>query len=157
GVLVPDVNDSVSDFSVTMEEATGAQANIRFGLAAVRNVGEGVVAKIVAAREDGGPFTDFYDFCDRVDPAVLNQRPIEALVKAGAFVSLGHPRQGLLFAYEAILDSVLGRRRHEAEGQFDLFSSLGDDTVAQAAGSRVPIGDIEFPKGQRLAFEKEML
>ena len=98
-VLVPDVNVSVSDFSVH-------DGRISFGLSAVRNVGEGVVAHIVAARDEGGPFADFYDFCDRVDPSVLNKRTIESLIKAGAFDSLGHPRQGLVFAHELLLDSV---------------------------------------------------
>jgi DNA polymerase-3 subunit alpha len=148
-VLVPDVNVSVSDFSVDA-------GRISFGLSAVRNVGEGVVAHIVAAREEGGPFTDIYDFCDRVDLSVLNKRTIESLVKAGAFDSLGYPRQGLVFAHELLLDSVLDRRRNEAEGQFDLFSSLGAETPA-VSGHRVAIPDAEFPKAQRLAFEKEML
>ena len=107
--------------------ATGPMAGaIRFGLSAVRNVGEGVVVHIVAARDEGGPFTDFYDFCDRVDPTVLNKRTIESLIKAGAFDSLGHPRQGLVFVYETIVETVLGRRRNEAEGQFDLFSAVDD-------------------------------
>jgi DNA polymerase-3 subunit alpha len=149
-VLVPDVNLSVSDFSVH-------DGRISFGLSAVRNVGEGVVAHIVAARTAGGPFADFYDFCDRVDPSVLNKRTVESLIKAGAFDSLGHPRQGLLFAYEQILDSVLERRRNEAEGQFDLFSSLGGDAPAAVAGHRAEIPDTEFAKSERLAFEKEML
>ena len=69
-VLVPDVNESVSDFSV--RDRPDGKA-VRFGLSAVRNVGEGVVAHIVAAREEGGPFTDFYDFCDRVDPIGAQQ------------------------------------------------------------------------------------
>ena len=118
-VLVPDINESVSDFSVR-------NGDIRFGMSAVRNVGEGVVAHIVAAREEGGPFTDFYDFCDRVDPSVLNKRCVESLAKAGAFDSLGHPRQGLVFVHETIIETVLGRRRNEAEGQFDLFSAVDD-------------------------------
>src|SRR4029078_11060950 len=109
-VLVPDFNESVSDFSVR-------DRDIRFGLSAVRNVGEGVVAHIVAARDEGGPFTDFYDFFDRVDPAVLNKRTVESLAKAGAFDSLGHPRQGLVFVHETIIETVLGRRRNEDEGQ----------------------------------------
>jgi len=149
-VLVPDVNASLSDFSVR-------DIAIRFGLSAVRNVGEGVVAHIVASREEGGPFTDFYDFCDRVDPSVLNKRTIESLIKAGAFDSLGHPRQGLLFVFDAIVTDVLRRRGNEAEGQFDLFSSMGDATPAAVGGNRTEIPDVEFPKSQRLAFEKEML
>ncbi len=158
-VLVPDVNESVSDFSVRAGD-DGARA-IRFGMSAVRNVGEGVVAQIVAAREEGGRFTDFYDFCDRVDPSVLNKRTIESLVKAGGFDSLGYARQGLCEVFETIVDAVIDRRRNEAEGQFDLFSAVADDTATAAldlgAGSRTPVPDIEFPKSQRLAFEKEML
>jgi DNA polymerase-3 subunit alpha len=149
-VLVPDVNESVSDFSVR-------NGDIRFGMSAVRNVGEGVVAHIVAAREEGGPFTDFYDFCDRVDPSVLNKRCVESLAKAGAFDSLGHPRQGLVFVHETIIETVLGRRRNEAEGQFDLFSAVDDPAPEAVVGQRTPIPDTEFPKSQRLAFEKEML
>jgi DNA polymerase-3 subunit alpha len=123
-VLVPDVNESVSDFSVRTDP--DGKSAIRFGLSAVRNVGEGVVAHIVAARQEGGPFTDFYDFCDRVDPSVLNKRCIESLAKAGAFDSVGHPRQGLVFVHETIIETVLGRRRNEAKGQFDLFSAVDD-------------------------------
>ena len=62
-----------------------------------------------------------------------------------------------MFAHEPILDSVLGRRRNEAEGQFDLFSALGGDAPAAVAGNRIEIPDTEFQKAQRLAFEKEML
>ena len=126
-------------------------------MSAVRNVGEGVVGQIVAAREEGGPFVDFYDFCDRVDPSVLNKRTIESLVKAGGFDSLGHPRQGLVHVFETILDTVIDRRRNEAEGQFDLFSAVGESDVEAVVGHRVEIPDTEFPKAQRLAFEKEML
>jgi DNA polymerase-3 subunit alpha len=149
-VLVPDVNESDSDFSVY-------EGKIRFGMSAVRNVGEGVVAQIVAARDEGGPFEDFYDFCDRVDPAVLNKRTIESLIKAGAFDSLGHPRQGLVHVFETIVDTVIDRRRNEAEGQFDLFSSFSNEAVEAVVGHRVEIPDTEFVKSQRLAFEKEML
>jgi DNA polymerase-3 subunit alpha len=164
-VLVPDVNESESDFSVRVVDPSAAdgptQPAIRFGMSAVRNVGEGVVAQIVAAREEGGRFVDFYDFCDRVDPAVLNKRTIESLVKAGAFDSLGHPRQGLFEVYETILDTVIDRRRNEAEGQFDLFSAAadtpGDASVVIGGGSRTEIPDVEFAKSLRLAYEKEML
>ena len=69
-------------------------------MSAIRNVGEGLVARIVEERDVNGPFTDFYDFCERVDPMVLNKRPVESLVKAGAFDSMGHPRKGLLAVFE---------------------------------------------------------
>jgi DNA polymerase-3 subunit alpha len=149
-VLVPDVNSSDSDFVVK----DGA---IRFGLSAVRNVGEGVVVHIVAAREEGGPFTDFFDFCERVDPIALNKRTIESLVKAGGFDSLGHPRQGLCTVFEGIVERAVARRREREAGIMSLF---GDSVEEQAEGGfvdRVAIPDLEFGKKDRLAFEKEML
>jgi DNA polymerase-3 subunit alpha len=146
-------------------DAGSERAAIHFGMSAVRNVGEGVVAQIVAARTEGGPFTDFYDFCDRVDPSALNKRTIESLIKAGGFDSLGHPRQGLFEAYERILGSTLQRREKESEGQYDLFSSIevpvdvpsADAQFNDTTVTREEIRDVEFPKSQRLAFEKEML
>jgi DNA polymerase-3 subunit alpha len=146
-VLVPDVNVSESDFSAQGD-------TIPFGLSAIRNVGAGLVAHIVAEREANGPYTDFYDFCERVDPTVLNKRTIESLVKGGAFDALGHPRKGLCQVFEQIVDRVLERRRREAEGQYDLFGSAPEIAFDDA---RVPIPDVEFDKLPRLAFEKEML
>ncbi|HEX2849970.1 MAG TPA: DNA polymerase III subunit alpha [Acidimicrobiales bacterium] len=150
-VRVPDVNVSVANFAVK----DGA---IPFGMSAVRNVGSALVQLIVAEREENGPFVDFYDFVERVDPQVLNKRTVESLVKAGAFDSLGHPRKGLCLVYETIIDRTLARRRKEAEGQFDLFADLaGDDGDGSSQVDRVPIPDVEFEKMPRLAFEKEML
>ena len=149
-VLVPDLNSSVMDFSVDGDA-------IRFGLSAVRNVGEGVVAHILAARDEGGPFVDFFDFCDRVDPQALNKRTIESLIKAGAFDSLGHPRQGLGLIAEQVIDQAITRRKERDAGIMSLFG----DSVAEGDGAgefnRVPIPDTEYGKSQRLAFEKEML
>jgi DNA polymerase-3 subunit alpha len=128
-------------------------------LSAVRNVGEGLVSLILQERERNGPFRDFYDFCDRVDTQVLNKRTVESLIKAGAFDSLGHPRQGLLMVFEQIIDRVLARRRKEAEGQFELFAAL-DAGAGDAGGfddTRIEIPDLEFDRKTRLAFEKEML
>ena len=154
-VLVPDVNESESDFAVR-------DGSIRFGLSAVRNVGEGLVEHIVAARDEGGPYRDFFDYCERVDPQALNKRTIESLIKAGAFDSLGHPRKGLLHVYEQIVDHTLARRRERDAGIMSLFG--GDRGTAEAAGSegdgfddRVAIPDTEFEKRARLAHEKEML
>ena len=166
-VLVPDVNESAMDFVVrahdrhrpTSRTATPIEVDaIRFGLSAVRNVGEGVVAKIIEARDEGGPFADFYDLCERVDPSALNKRTIESLIKAGAFDSLGHPRQGLFLVFEEIVDVILARRRERDAGIMSLFgdATSGNDDVA-ASFDRPPIPDEEFSKSQRLAFEKEML
>ncbi len=153
-VLVPDVNRSKSDFVAALDD--DGHEVIPFGLSAVRNVGEGLVELILAEREARGPFEDFYDFCDRVDPGVLNKRTVESLVKAGGFDSLGHPRKGLLQVHEQIIDRTLARRRKEAEGQFELFAVLGD---ADTGGGEAPIAipDVEFDKRERLAFEREML
>ncbi len=96
-VLVPDVNRSVSDFAAVIEldADTGTEKrSIPFGLSAVRNVGEGLVALIVAEREANGPFVDFYDFCERVDFQVLNKRTIESLIKAGGFDCAGPSSPG---------------------------------------------------------------
>ena len=149
-VLVPDVNHSSMDFSVSDE-------SIRFGLSAVRNVGEGVVGLIIEAREQGGHFVDFYDFCERVELAALNKRTIESLAKAGAFDALGHSRQGLGLVSDQIIDQAVIRRKERDAGIMSLFG----DSVVESDGSsdfnRMPIPDGEYSKTQLLAFEKEML
>ncbi|MGH9281384.1 MAG: DNA polymerase III subunit alpha, partial [Acidimicrobiales bacterium] len=152
-VLVPDVNLSESDF-------TARHDAIPFGLSAIRNVGEGLVERIVAEREANGPFTDFYDFCERVDPMVLNKRSVESLIKAGAFDAMGHPRKGLCLVFEQVIDRTLARRRERELGVMSLFSleTPGDgDGGVGFDDSRVPIPGPEFDKSVRLAFEKEML
>ena len=163
-VLVPDVNDSESDFGAQLTVAgpdgvvpVGPAGAIRFGLSAVRNVGEGVAEWILQARRDGGPFVDFYDFCERVDPIALNKRTIESLVKAGAFDSLGHPRQGLLLVFEQIVDRVLRRRRERDQGTLSFFDLDPTANAGDAFDERLAIPDVEFDKAQQLAFEKEML
>ncbi|HLF39951.1 MAG TPA: DNA polymerase III subunit alpha, partial [Acidimicrobiia bacterium] len=157
-VLVPDVNVAESDFVGKLgvrgvPEGTGS---IPFGLSAVRNVGEGIVAHIVAERDENGPFKDFPDFCMRVHPSALNKRALESLIKAGAFDSMGHPRKGLLAVFERIADSALARRREAEAGVMSLFGdSSSNGGVSEI--DRVDIPDVEFEKTQRLAFEKEML
>jgi len=157
-VSCPDVNASESGFVPARRSEAAARA-IVFGLAAVRNVGEALVERIVSERSSGGPYRDFYDFCKRVDQAVLNKRTVESLIKAGAFDSMGHSRQGLLLAYEEVVDRTLARRREEAAGVATLFSMLdgeGDGTGG-FDDCRVPIPEGEMGKAQKLAFEKEML
>jgi DNA polymerase-3 subunit alpha len=159
-VLPPDVNDSDSDFTPTGEAGAGDGAPpsaIRYGLSAVRNVGEQVVEGVVAARRDKGRFTDFFDFCEKVDACVLNKRVVESLIKAGAFDSFGHTRRGLLEIHDKHIDDVLARKRAEAAGQFSLFGGLGDDPASSVAAPRPTIGAEDWDKATRLAFEKEML
>jgi DNA polymerase-3 subunit alpha len=153
-VLPPDVNASSSDF-------TSVGTDIRFGLSAIRNVGINVVTSIVAARTAKGAYADFADFLRKVDAVVCNKRTIEALIKAGAFDSLGHARRGLLMVYEPAVDAVVDTKRNEAIGQFDLFG-FGDVDGAGEAGAAgsmfdVIVGDDEWDKPVLLAFEREML
>ncbi len=166
-VLNPDINVSASDF-VALEPA-GAPARVElprgcvgvipFGLSAVRNVGEGLVALICDERAAKGPFTDFYDFVERVDPQVLNKRAIESLIKAGAFDAVGHKRRALLAVFEQIIDTTLERRRERDQGVMSLFADWAEGAASSDFGysERIEIGELEFDTAQRLAFEKEML
>jgi DNA polymerase III subunit alpha len=148
-VLPPDVNASAADF-------TADGADIRFGLAAVRNVGAAVVAEIVAARQPG-PFTSFADFLRRVPASVCNKRVIESLIKAGAFGSLGHSRRGLMLSCERAIDSVLAVKRKAAMGQDSLFGGDLLSDAASAAAFEVPVPRGEWDTATVLAFEREML
>jgi DNA polymerase-3 subunit alpha len=164
-VLVPDINLSASDFTAVRAGGPGQSGGgqgqssdkgvVPFGLSAIRNVGEGLVERIVSEREANGPFLDFYDFCRRVDPVVLNKRTVESLAKAGAFDSLGHPRQGLCLVLEQVVDRTLARRREADQGVLSLFSEGGAGEVFD--DTRVPIPENEFDKHTKLSFEKEML
>ncbi len=158
-VFVADVNTSVSEFA---SADIDGKPVIRFGMAAVRNVGEALVAHIVAERDANGTYPDFYDFCNRVDLSVLNKRSIESLIKGGGFDSMGHTRRGLMDVFEQIIDRVVARRREAESGVMSLFGAFADDspTASPSVGfddSRVPIPIHEWDKMVKLAFEKEML
>jgi DNA polymerase-3 subunit alpha len=146
-VLPPDVNESNGEY-------TPRGRDIRFGLAAIRNVGEGVVASIKASREAKGNFGSFGDFLAKVDAQVCNKKTIESLIKGGAFDSLNHPRKGLMTIHLEAIDSVIETKRAEAIGQFDLF---GGETSSAMAGLEIEIPQSEWDKGTLLAFEREML
>ena len=150
-VLVPDVNVSQSDFTAVLDDGA---SSIPFGLSAVRNVGEGLVSLIISERDEHGPFSDFFDFCERVDPSVLNKRTIESLIKAGGFDSMGHPRRGLLMVFNSIIDMILQRRRERDMGIMTLFGEAEGDIEFDEL-PKIP--DLQFDKSQQLSFEKEML
>jgi DNA polymerase-3 subunit alpha len=144
----PDVNVSAEDFRVVEEK-------IRFGLNAVKNVGESAVRSILAAREEGGPFTTIWEFCERVDPQVVNKRALESLVKCGAFDSTGASRRGM---FEVLEDSLSWGGRQQADrlaGQSSIFD-LGDEAEERPRHHR-PIPSDEWEKAEKLAFEKEAL
>ncbi len=151
-VLPPDVNTSELEFTAVGED-------IRFGLGAIRNVGEQVVEGIVQAREAEGVFTDFYDFLDKVPLQVCNKRMIESLIKAGAFDALGHSRRALMSIFESAVDQVLDLKRNQANGQDDLFGDFGlsaEEPEVERHKEVVP--DLEdWDKRTKLAFEREML
>jgi DNA polymerase III subunit alpha len=150
-VLPPDVNESMGQFA-----AVGT--DIRFGMAAVRNVGVNVVDAIVRARTEKGAFTDFYDFLRKVDAVVCNKRAIESLIKAGAFDSLMHSRRGLLAVHAEAIESFVDVKKNEAIGQFDLFEALGGESAQSSQMSVTPpIPGGEWDKKDKLAFEREML
>jgi DNA polymerase III subunit alpha len=149
-VLIPDVNVSEVDF-------TPAEDSIRFGLSAVRHVGEGVVAKVIEARNRKGRFTSFFDFCRKVDYICLNKKTIESLIKAGAFESLGHTRRGLLEVYEDVTAEICAQRKQEEAGQFSLFGGGGAPDANGVAHTDRAIPLDEDPKSVLLAQEKDML
>jgi DNA polymerase-3 subunit alpha len=158
-VLPPDVNSSAPDF-------TPIGTDIRFGLTAIRNVGDNVVGSIISTRRAKGAFTDFADFLRKVEPVACNKKVIESLIKAGAFDSLGHTRQGLLRVHAEAVDACMETKRAEAVGQFDLFSSDDGDPHGaadeSAVGNVTPGLDVTIPLGEwekqvLLAYEREML
>ncbi|GGB88963.1 DNA polymerase III subunit alpha [Knoellia flava TL1] len=152
-VLPPDVNDSVARFA-----AVGA--DIRFGMAAIRNVGHNVVEAIIAAREEKGAFTSFRDFLSKCPAVVCNKRTIESLIKGGAFDGLGESRAGLLRVHEEYVDAFVAIKRQEAIGQDSLFGAFGDDDDSGAGDAMMgltPVPTVEWDKSTLLTFEREML
>ncbi len=148
-VLIPDINESETDFTPTSD-------SVRFGLSAVRHVGEGVVEKIVEARRTRGRFESFHDFCRKVDYICLNKKTMESLVKAGAFESLGHTRKGLLEAYEGICGEVIAARKQEEAGQFSLFAAVeAESNGVSRLDTAIAID--EYPKDVLLAMERDVL
>ena len=144
----PDVNVSAVRFSVVGD-------TVRFGLAAIKNVGEAAMESILRTRAEAGPFASLEDFCARVDLRLVNRRVLESLIKAGAFDSLGLTRAHLLATADAALESGQRKQRDRAEGQASFFDLLPAPTAAPG-GQAVEVVP-EWEPDQRLAFEKEVL
>lgn len=150
-VEVPSVNHSHSNFSPDGQK-------ILFGLAAIRNVGEGTAEEIIKARVEKGRFESFLDFLKKVPESVLNKRKIESLIKAGAFDEFGVSRRSLVAIHLDAIDQILPIKRKEAVGQFDIFDSLGIDDPGQSDELEIEIPELdEWNKETKLDFEKEML
>jgi DNA polymerase-3 subunit alpha len=147
-VLPPDVNESDSEY-------TPRGRDIRFGLAAIRNVGENVVGSVVRNRESKGRYISFGDFLAKVDALVCNKKTIESLIKAGAFDSLGHTRKGLMAVHLEAIDSISESKRAESIGQFDLFG--GGEVSGSISTVVLDIPRDEWEKALLLNYEREML
>jgi len=142
-VLPPDVNESGYRFTVVGE-------TIRFGLCAVKNVGDNCVEAIMQAREEGGPFEDLFDFWERVEAKTFNKRTIESLIKCGAFDATGHSRAAMLEVHEKAVELVQKGSKKDAD-QFSMF----DD--AELAPPRPPMPEVEDDRRGTLEWEKEAL
>src|SRR6478672_1691637 len=150
-VLPPDVNESLVNFA-------SVGTDIRFGLGAVRNVGANVVGSLIQTRSSKGRFTDFSDYLNKIDVAACNKKVTESLIKAGAFDSLGHARKGLFLVHTDAVDSVLGTKKAEAMGQFDLFGGSGEEgTDSGDPVFTIKVPDDEWDDKHRLGLEREML
>ena len=152
-VLSPDVNESAYTYQSVGED-------IRFGLGAVRNVGEDVVASIVNSRGKIGKFKDFSHYLESIDTVACSKRVTESLIKAGAFDSLGHPRKGLALIHEDAVDAVISTKKAADKGQFDLFAGFGNsggDSGGVDNFFAVQVPDEEWERKHELALEREML
>ncbi|MHA7860314.1 DNA polymerase III subunit alpha [Tessaracoccus sp. Y36] len=150
-VLPPDVNSSEVMFTPVGE-------HIRFGLGAVRNVGDKVVTAWVEERKRLGPASDFHDFLDKAPLLICNKRVVESLIKAGAFDEMGHARRALMSIYENAVDAVIDLKRNAEHGQdgFDFGFGAEVDDTSSALRDTVPEMD-EWDRRTKLGFEREML
>ncbi|WP_445339071.1 DNA polymerase III subunit alpha [Bifidobacterium sp. ESL0822] len=153
-ILAPDINESVAEYSAVGDV-------VRFGLGAIRNVGDKVVADIIKERQGPrGKYVNFMDFVKRVPMEVLNKRTVESLIKGGAFDGIDPNRRALFQIHDEAVDQVMPIKRKQAEGQFDLFADADDDEPQQDAlgDAQVTVPDIdEWDKSTKLNFERQML
>ncbi len=148
-VLPPDVNQSDIYFTVVASD-------IRFGLAAIKNVGEGAVEAILAVRKATGPFESLFDFCERVDMKAVNRRVVESFIKSGSFDSRDTRRAALFAAIDKSMESGQKHQRDREQGQSSLFGTLSPHEDAAPSVERLP--DVpDWGEGERLGHEKESL
>ena len=148
-VLGPDVNESQKNFAVV----DGA---IRFGLAAIKNVGEGAVDSVLAIRADSGRFTSFFNFCQRVDLHKVNKRMLEGLIKAGAFDSLGAKRSQLMAMLDQAVEDGAAAQREREMGQTNIFGEALNGGSLHAHVEPVLPNLPEWDQAQRLKYEREL-
>lgn len=146
-MLPPSINKSGKDFSVD-------NGCLRFGLAAVKNVGGAVVDEIAAERETGGDFIGLTDFCKRMVSRKMNKRVVESLIKCGAFDEFGLKRAQLFRAYERVIDDAQYAAKNTMPGQLDMFSMMSGEAERNADNFE---DCREFPETELLAMEKESI
>jgi DNA polymerase-3 subunit alpha len=149
-ILPPDVNECFSDFAVTGNK-------IRFGLKAVKNVGQGAIESIVEARGEKGKFNSLFDFCDKIDLRKANKKVLESLIKCGAFDSFEVRRSQLMAALEEIVNAVQRIQKEKEKKQISMFQviaeSTGESQTEPVAYPEIP----EWDQKERLLYEKECL
>jgi len=150
-VLPPDINQSALDFSVD-------GGNIRFGLAAVKNVGESAIESIIESRNKEGPFKSFLDFCSRVDLRKINKRVVESLIKCGAFDSLRYGRRRLMEGFERVMDAGQRLQDQKFSDQAGLFDGPDSPSADPAVSEKDLLPAVEeWDHGEVLLYEKETL
>ncbi len=163
-LLPPDINASRDGFTVEIINNNNDDDNnninnikygIRFGLAAIKNIGRGFVNDVLAEREANGDFISLYQFCERCAGMDLNKRALENLIRAGAFDSTGAKRSQLIAVYEKVLDSITAKRKENIQGQLDFFSLAAEnDENHQNQADEIPLPDIpEFSARDRARME----
>src|SRR5690606_32691986 len=150
-VRPPDANSSGVDFT-PVPARDGKPGFIRFGLAAIKGVGERAMEAIVTERNRGGPFSDLYNFCERVDLSAINRGVCEALIKAGAFDTTGAMRKALINVVDKALQAGADTQRDRASGQMTMFGNFEGPTAALPT-----IGTEEWSESEMLANEKSVL
>ncbi|MGI6778313.1 MAG: DNA polymerase III subunit alpha [Acetivibrionales bacterium] len=148
-VLPPDINESNAKFTVV-------NGKIRFGMAAIKNVGESAVMEIIAERKRNGSYKSFRDFCERIEGKDINKRCVESLIKCGAFSSFGIYRSKLIAVYEKMIDGIQENKKRNIEGQLSIFEFEEKNEEINDSWEIYP--DIkEYPQKVLLTMEKEML
>ena len=149
-VLAPDINKSFSDFAPDED-------NIRFGLGAIKNVGEAVIENICKEREANGEYKSLYDFCTRVDLKSLNKRTMESLIRAGAFANIEKSRKQLMYNLDSIIAQAQRENESKALGQASLFAALGADSAFGGGSYKMQGDESEFSDKEIQQFEKDYL
>ena len=148
-ILQPDVNTSFGKFTV-------AEGNIRFGLTAVKNVGQGAIDSIIEARKKHREFKSLYDFCEHVDSRLVNRKVVESLIKCGAFDKFRLHRSQLMAILDRALEVAGGIQKDRLNGQLSFFDTFEDQKAFRQSFQEIP--DIpEWPEHQLLSYEKQLL